>query len=37
MNFKVPGWGGKGEEPFVTESAIERFRSRLKEINYTKN
>ena len=29
--------GGEGEELCVTESAIERFRSRLKEINYTKN
>ena len=28
--------GGEGEELCVTESAIERFRSRIKEINHTK-
>ena len=29
--------GGEGEELCVTESAIERFRSRIKEMNQTKN
>ena len=29
--------GGEGEELCVTESAIERFRSRIKEMNHTKN
>ena len=28
--------GGEGEELCVTEGAIERFRSRIKEINHTK-
>ena len=29
--------GGEGEELCVTESAIERFRSRIKETSLTKN
>ena len=29
--------GGEGEKRCLTESAIERFRSRIKEISLTKN
>ena len=31
------GLGGAGEEVCPNESAIERFRSRIKEMNHTKN
>ena len=31
------GRGGAGEEVCPNESAIERFRSRIKEMNHTKN
>ena len=37
MSFKIPGWGGEGEELCVTESTIERFRSRIKKMSPTKN
>ena len=38
-SFQIPGWGGggEGEEVSPNESAIERFRSRIKEMNHTKN
>ena len=29
--------GGEGEEVCLTESAMKRFRSRIKEMNHTKN
>ena len=36
--FLNTGWGGgEGEELCLTENAIERFRSRIKEMKYTKN
>ena len=31
------GFGGEGEELCLTENAIERFRSRIKEMKHTKN
>ena len=31
------GGGGEGEEVCLTKSAVERFRSRIKETNRTKN
>ena len=36
VNFKISGLG-EGEELCLTESAIERFRSRIKETSLTKN
>ena len=35
--FLNTGWGGEGEELCLTENAIERFRSRIKEMSDTKN
>ena len=36
-NTGLGGRGGEGEEVSPNESAIEHFRSRIKEMNHTKN
>ena len=35
--FSNTVWGGEGEELCLTEGALERFRSRIKEMSHTKN